>query len=65
MTKEERALAMYVNKATDLAEAVKADIQKKGYISNKTILALNAFITAANNVRDLTYLIEKVNKELN
>lgn len=61
----ERALAMYVNKASDLAESVKKDIQKKGYISTKTVLALNAFIIAANNIKDLEALVQKINEELN
>lgn len=65
MDQTDRALALYVNRASDLAEAVKKDIQKKGYISNKTVLALNAFIIAANNIKDLTDELDKINMELN
>lgn len=65
MTITQRALAMYVNRAADLAESLKKDIQKRGYISDKTILALNAFIVAANNIKDLTDELDKINQELN
>jgi len=65
MNKTQRALALYTNKATDLAESLKKDIQKGSTISQKTVLALNAFIIAANNVKDLTDEIEKIDTSLN
>lgn len=65
MDATQRALAIYVNRASDLAEAVRLDIQKKGYISTKTILALNAFIVAANNIKDLTEQLDIINESLN
>lgn len=47
----------YVNAATDLAESVKLNIKhsKKGVavIDDKTALALNKFMTAANALKDL------------
>lgn len=61
----ERALAIYFNKAADLAEAVKSDIQKTGKITNKTVLALNAFHVAANNIADLVQTMDKINKTIN
>ena len=60
----EAALALYVNKAEDLAEQIKKDIQKKGYISNRTVLALNAFTIASNNVKDLQILVQTINKDI-
>lgn len=62
---EQRALAIYVDRAHQLAECVKLDIQKKGYISNKTVLALNQFTIAANNIADLLTGLDKINQELN
>lgn len=61
----QRALAIYVNRAADLAEAVKKDIQKKGYISDKTVVILNDFIIAANNIADLTTALNQINITLN
>lgn len=65
MDETERALALYVNRASDLAEAVKKDIQKKGYISQKTVNALNAFIIAANNIADMTEALNELIQDLN
>lgn len=49
MDKTEKLLAEYVNRAADLAELLRSDIQHNdSKISNKTILALNAFIIASN-----------------
>jgi methyl-accepting chemotaxis protein len=50
----QRALARYVNAATDLAEAVKHDIQHGGKILDATVLKLNEFAIAANAINDLT-----------
>ena len=65
MDKTQRALAMYVNRASDLAESVKNDIIKKGYISDKTVNALNAFIIAANNIADLEEALNDLISDLN
>lgn len=46
-------LQKYVNTATDLAEAVKRDIQKDGRVSQKTVLTLNQFVIAANDLADV------------
>lgn len=54
MSYTRQALAEYANKAADLAEAVKRNLSKDSKIDDKTILALNAFVIAANNVKDLT-----------
>ncbi len=54
MRQEQRALARYVNSATDLAEAVKSDIQHNDMkISEATILKLNEFRIAANSVNTM------------
>lgn len=61
----QRALAIYVNRAADLADSIKRDIQKKGYISDKTVIALNDFIIAANVIADLTTALNQINITLN
>lgn len=49
MDKTEKLLAEYVNRAADLAELVRYDIQHNdNRITDKTVLALNAFIIASN-----------------
>lgn len=63
--KTQRALIIYVNAAADLAESVKRDIQKKGYVTDPTVLALNKFIIASNNVDDITTAIKDLSKDLN
>jgi len=60
-----RALIQYVNKASDLAESVKRNIVKDGYIDEKTVLALNAFIIAANAIADLQEELQSDNMKLN
>lgn len=60
------SLALYVNKASDLAEAVRHNIQHNdGKISPETVLALNSFIVAANQIKDLTDLIQTDSMILN
>jgi hypothetical protein len=51
--KTKKALAKYVNTATDLAESVKRNIVHDGIIDNETVLKLNAFIIASNDIEDL------------
>lgn len=61
-----KSLAAYVDKATDLAEAVRNAVQhNSGVIDNKTVLALNDFIIAANNIKDLTDTLENDSIKLN
>ncbi len=52
VTKE--AFIKYVDAGHDLAENIKRCIQKDGCIDNKTIIALNEFTIASNNIKDLT-----------
>lgn len=62
----ELALTLYVNKASDLAECLRHDIQHNdSKVSTKTILALNTFIIAANQIKDLTDIIDKNSIKLN
>lgn len=49
-----KQLAKYVNATADLGESVKKDITKDGYISDKTILALNDLYIIANEIADFT-----------
>lgn len=66
MDSAQLALALYVDKASDLAEAIRHDVQhNNGAISNKTILALNAFVIAANQIKDLTDTLEQSTTKLN
>jgi len=65
MKNTQKLLADYVNAASDLAEAVRKNIQHDGKVNIKTVEALNTFIIAANNVKDLTDELEKVNTKLN
>lgn len=55
----------YVDTAATLAESLKRDIQKDGLITNKTVLALNEFIIASNELVDLTDSIRDPNTKLN
>jgi len=57
----QRALATYVNAATDLAEALKDNIQHGNKITDATILKLNEFRIAANAIADLT---EQINSKV-
>ena len=53
MSKTRKALIAYVETASNLAESVKRNVQKDGRIDKKTILALNQFIIAANEIEHL------------
>lgn len=53
MDRAQRALTRYVNTATDLAEAVKHDIQHGREITDETVLKLNAFIIAVNEFSEI------------
>lgn len=53
MKLSKKTLAIYMGAADGLAAAVKTNIQKNSSkIDNKTILALNKFIEAANDLVD-------------
>lgn len=65
MTKQERLLNNYANTAADLAESVKRNIQHGGIVDDTTILALNDFIIAANEVSDLLETLNQKNQTLN
>lgn len=58
-------LQLYVNKATDLAEAVQSDIKAGKKISTETILALAKFIKAADNVKGMLSIITEIDSTLN
>ena len=58
-------LLRYVDMANKLAEQVKKNIQKDGCIDDKTVLALNEFIIAANEIEDGTNVLRKQNEQLN
>lgn len=60
-----RALSIYFNAAADLADLMRLDLQKKGYFSDRTILALNKFVIAQNNIADLTAQYDEVSKTIN
>jgi len=58
MDKAQILLKKYVDSATDLAESVRRNIQHDNKIDNKTVLALNAFIIAANEIDRLPWDFE-------
>ncbi len=58
-------LLQYVDSANKLAEQVKKNIQKDGCIDDKTVLALNEYIIAANEIEDGTNVLRKQNDQLN
>lgn len=55
----------YVNAAHSLAELMKRNIQKDGIITNETVLALNEFIIASNDIKDLTDELRDPDETLN
>ena len=68
MDKAEKAFNKYVEAASDLAESVKRNIVHEGIIDNETILKLNAFIIASNEIEDLLSVLtddNQVNRKLN
>lgn len=68
MDKAEKAFNKYVEAATDLAESIKRNIVHEGIIDNETILKLNAFIIASNEIEDLLSVLtddNEVNRKLN
>lgn len=66
MTDEQLQLALYVHRASDLAESVRHNIQhNNGVITPETIAILNAFVTAANQIKDLTETLGSDKMNLN
>jgi hypothetical protein len=62
----EAKLAIYVNAAADLAESVRLDIvDNDEQISKDTILALNRFVQASQEVAVVTNALQPDNTKLN
>jgi hypothetical protein len=61
MEKQNKELWNYVNAAADLAELLKKAIKKDKKITNEIVVALNAFIIAANEVEYVTSALYKIN----
>lgn len=59
----QRALAKYVDAASEFAEAVKVNIAKGGEINRDTILKLNEFIIAENAVKHLVEELKKTSRK--
>lgn len=64
MSRERKALMKYVDTASDLAESIKRNIQHDGIIDDETVLKLNEFIIAANNIEDMTQELKNPNMKL-
>lgn len=58
-------LSQYVNRASNLAESVQADIKDSGSISQKTVLALHEFQKAADRVRKMLVLFTESEDNFN
>lgn len=65
MDKAQKAFEKYVEAATILAESVKRNIVHEGVIDNETILKLNEFIIASNEIEDLLAVLVDSNNENN
>lgn len=65
MAKAELLLSEFVNRAADLAEAVKKNVKKDMTITTETVIALNEFIIAANAAAYLTDQLNTNNMKLN
>lgn len=63
--KLESLLRKYTDAATGLAEAVKRNIKHDSKIDKVTVLALNEFIIAANEVSFFTDKLNNANIKLN
>jgi len=58
-------LQQYVNKASDLAEAVQAEIKTNGTMSMKVVLALHDFQKAADRVKKMLVIFEELSDDIN
>lgn len=58
-------LENFVDRTSDLIEAIKRNINHEGVIDDKTVLALNAAIIAANQFLDVMDYLEQDKRTLN
>lgn len=58
-------LENFVDRTSDLIEAIKRNINHEGVIDDKTVLALNAAIIAANQFLDVMDYLEQDKRILN
>jgi len=58
-----KAFDKFVDKAHTLADSVKRNIVHEGVIDNETVLKLNDFIIASNEIADLLIELENDNNE--
>jgi hypothetical protein len=65
MSTEYLKLTAYVNRASELAECLQADLKAGNKITTKTVNALARFIKAADNVRDMLETITEIDTNLN
>ena len=65
MDKTKKAIQKYVDTASDLAESIKRNIQHEGIIDDETVLKLNAFIIASNEISDLLSQLTEDGNERN
>lgn len=62
MSITKQAFIKYVDAGHELAEVLKKHIQKDGIITNEVVLALNEFIIASNEIKDLTDELSESNE---
>lgn len=55
----------FVDAGENLAEVLKKQIQKGGIITNEVVLALNEYIIASNEIRDLKDNLNETDESLN
>ncbi len=60
MAIEKKDVQKYIDKAANLAESVKRNIQHNSIIDDKTVIALNEFIIISNELSDL---LKDINKD--
>lgn len=65
MDKTKKALEKYVTAAANLAESVKRNIVHEGVIDDETVLKLNAFIIAGNEISDMLSQLTDADNESN
>lgn len=58
-------LENFVDRTSDLIEAVKRNIKHEGVIDDRTVIALNATIVAANQFLDAVEYLEQDKRTLN
>jgi hypothetical protein len=64
-----QALEMYIEAGADLADSLKRNIQHRvrgvAVIDDETVIKLNNFMKAANNIADLPLLLSEKTSRLN